>query len=939
MQSISVAEPRVLVLVDRDSPGASSNAVGHLFEDFIGKLLERFGYGEPRAENLRVTARGVEIDLEVRHRLTGNRAIAECKAYTSPVRGEFLQQFYGTLTVARFDDPDTQGFFIALPRLTAEGQEQAALITERDNKFRLLTASTVVDILNEQQITGGPPSPLGVTSDPAVVVSEHGVFSAAIELDPVERTAVRVLAWGQSGQPVPMPVLELLSAAPDYGAGIPAVDISATGPALLEATGSVEHEPLIATVAGSASDFEYQLPASPKFFVGRKPYVAKLADVLSRGNGVVVLNAQSGSGKSSLALRFGHLAIEEARGHALVVDTRTASTRAYLTVVLRRAALEAERAGLLRLPQDPSWATLASALRTLSHAAWKSDSGPLVIFFDQFENVFKDAELTREFRDLALGVREVAGPLVVGFAWKTNLVGWTEGHPYQLRDEIRAHATVLTLGPLGAPEVETLLRRLEKALGQRLLPDLRQRLREYSQGLPWLLKKLASHLIRENEAGTTQEQLLAEALNVQNLFEVDLAQLQPAEQEALRFVARYAPVAVTEVMERVSAAVVQSLLDQRLLVQVGERLDTYWDIFRDFLNTGRIPIEDSYILRQTPTAVARLLAVLDDDGTGSVPELAARLNTSENGIFNLSRDLRLMGVTTYEPKRVHVNEDVWRAEDREGALRLRVVVALRRHRAYTVFTQLCERGGGKVTLPTYATELPSAFPAVAGADKTWLSYARAFVWWFEYAGLARLDGQLVIATDEGDEGGKYRLLGIQPPIRVRGAFPQQPPGPAIHAILALAAGEPTPQLLAKRRAGTLRQLVGLGVVHRDENGALRLVRTDLVREDKIVPAVLREIIEKQPGLAAALAMLEANPAEKPEQVGEAVRAAYGADWTAVTTYGTGKHVRGWARYAGIATSTRPCSDLPAGRRHAHDELQLFLDDEVGSTASSTSSQG
>jgi hypothetical protein len=847
---------------------------------------------------------------------------------TCPVRGEFLQQFYGTLTVARFDDPDTQGFFIALPRLTAEGHEQARLITERDNKFRLLTASTVVDVLNEQQVTRRPPSPLGVTSDPAVVVSEHGVYSAAIELDPAERTAVRVLVWGQPGHPVPMPVLDLLSAAPDYGAGIPAVDISGTGPTLLKAVrGAVEHEPLVATVAGSASDFEYQLPASPKFFVGRKPYVAKLTDVLSRGNGVVVLNAQSGSGKSSLALRFGQLAIDEARGHALVVDTRTASTRAYLTAVLRRAALEAERAGLLRLPNEPSWATLASALRTLSDAAWTSGSGPLVVFFDQFENAFKDAELTREFRDLALGVREVAGPLVVGFAWKTDLVGWTEGHPYQLRDEIRAHATVLTLGPLGASEVEILLRRLEKALGQRLLPDLRQRLREYSQGLPWLLKKLASHLIRENESGATQEQLLAEALNVQNLFEADLAQLQPAEQDALRFVARHAPVAVTEVMERVSAPVVQSLLDQRLLVQVGERLDTYWDIFRDFLNTGRIPIEDSYILRQTPLAVARLLAVLDDDGTGSVPELAARLNTSENGIFNLSRDLRLMGVTTYEPKRVHVNEDVWCARNRETALRLRVVGALRRHRAYTVFTQLCERGAGKVTLAAYATELPSAFPAVAGADKTWLSYARAFVWWFEYAGLARVDGQLVIATDEGDGGGKYHLFGMQPPVRVRGAFPQEAPGPAVDIILALASGKPAPQLLTKRRAGTLRQLVGLGVVGQDGDNTVRLVRTDLVRDGEIVPAVLRELLESQPGLADALARLEANPAEKPEHVGEVIRAAYGADWTAATTHATGKHVRGWARHAGIATSPRP-GRLP-GTRRIHGELRLFADDDIG----------
>ena len=136
MQTISLAGPRVLVVVDGDSPGAVSNAIGHLFEDFMARLLELYGYGQPRPENLRVTARGVEIDLEVRHRLTGSkRAIAECKAYTSPVRGELLQQFYGTLTVARFDDPDTQGLFIALPRLTAEGHEQAKVIAARDQQI------------------------------------------------------------------------------------------------------------------------------------------------------------------------------------------------------------------------------------------------------------------------------------------------------------------------------------------------------------------------------------------------------------------------------------------------------------------------------------------------------------------------------------------------------------------------------------------------------------------------------------------------------------------------------------------------------------------------------------------------------------------------------------------------------------------------------------
>jgi hypothetical protein len=814
-----------------------------------------------------------------------------------------LQQFYGKLTVARFDDADTQGFFVALPRLTAEGHEQASHIMSRDNKFKVMTAHDVVDVLREQQVIGDPPAQLGVTSDPAVIITEHGVYSAAIQLHPEERTALRVLAWGRPG-PVPTPVLELLSAA-DYGAGMPAVDVSVTRSTANESASVTEHEPLIATVVGSASDFEYQLPASPRFFVGRKPLVAEAAEVLKRGNGVVVLNAKSGWGKSSLALRLKQLVIEEAGGHALVVDTRTALSRMYLTAVLRRAALEAQAHGMLELPTDRSWATLASALRTLSQSKWRPGAGPLVIFFDQFENVFKDAVLTREFRDLALGVREVAGPLIVGFAWKTDLVGWTEGHPYQLRDEIRAHATVLTLDPLSAREVETLLRRLEKSLGQRLLPDLRQRLREYSQGLPWLLKKLAGHLLREISGGATQERLLAEALNVQNLFEADLAELQPVEQEALRFVARFAPVAATELMERISAPVVQSLLDRRLLVQVGERLDTYWDIFRDFLNTGRIPIEDSYILRQTPRSVARLLAVVvADQGDGSVPEIAARLHTSENAVFNLSRELRLMGVTAYEPNRVHIVDDIWLATDREEALQHRVAAALRRHRAFTAFTQLAERSAGTVTLSAYARELPSVFPAVEVADTTWLTYARAFVQWFEYAGLVRVAGQMVTLVAEDEGSSTVRLLGIRPPVRVKGAFPLEPPGPALDLLLEVVHGNPLASSLTRRQARGLRELVALGAVGANADGTVRLARTDLLRNGVVDPSVLRELLEHQVGCANALALLEADPTAAPQRVGEVIRAAYGAEWSPATTHSAGKYMRGWARHVGVATAIR-----------------------------------
>ena len=120
-------------------------------------------------------------------------------------------------------------------------------------------------------------------------------------------------------------------------------------------------------------------------------------------------------------------------------------------------------------------------------------------------------------------------PVIIGFAWKTDLVGLTETYPYQLRDDIRSCAEVYTMEPLGPSEINTLLRRLEKSTGQTFQKDLKQRLREVSQGLPWLFKKLASHVSRELESGTTQDDLVSASLNVKRLFDRDLAELLVAE--------------------------------------------------------------------------------------------------------------------------------------------------------------------------------------------------------------------------------------------------------------------------------------------------------------------------------------------------------------------------------------------------------------------------
>ncbi|MFE5770707.1 restriction endonuclease [Streptomyces sp. NPDC056485] len=911
MTSLSMYELTILVLAPGEAPQAQNHAKGHLFERFVAQLLHRYGYEKPRFSNLNVTSDGVELDVVVQHQLTFATAIAECKAYSRNVKANELTSFYGKLAADRLErEQATFGFMIALPRLTPDGEEKARTIAARDTNFRYLNSDDVVSAMRETGLLVDAPHDLGTTSDPAVIVTEDGVFSAAVILDPASRTPKSITVWSANGI-VPIPTLDLVRASP-YAVGLQVSDAHTLvhEPTREPIATDTADESLFATVLGSGSDFEYQLPASPRYFVGRKELLARLERSLDSGERVVVFNAKSGWGKSSLALKLAQFT-KDRGGHALVLDTRTANTSRYIVEVLRRAALEAADLGLLTLPNDPSWGSLVSALNTLKHSAWIDPRRPLLLFFDQFENVFRDPELTRSFRDLTAGVRELDGKILVGYAWKTDLVGWTEGHPYQLRDEIRQMAAVFAVDPFGPTEVSTLLGRLEKHAGTRIVPDLKLRLREYSQGFPWLLKKLSDHVLKELAGGISQEQLIAEALNVQSLFEADLSELTPVEHEALRHIARFAPIMATEVTERYSPTLVQSLVNRRLIVQVGERLDTYWDTFRDFLNTGRVPVEDSYILRQTTRQIARLLPlVLAAEGNAYVPDLASALDTSDRAIFNLSRELRLLGVTTHEPLRVKLSDEVWTAPDRERALRRRVASSLRRHRAFSTFVALAERSAGSVSLSSYGRELPNAFPAVEASVNTWTNYARSSLSWMTYAGLIVQRGNDFFLAPEGYEQQSIRLLDVRSPLRVRRALPQEACGPAIELIQRIGRGEVVslPEDGPKRDAA--RTTIAIGAVSVTPEGTLVLTRSDLAPEGVIDPLVLREMLTALPGAAAGLLALEGDPSLGPQAVGEILREAAGASWTESSTYSMGGRWRSWARAAGL-TVTSPRRTSPA----------------------------
>jgi hypothetical protein len=116
--------------------------------------------------------------------------------------------------------------------------------------------------------------------------------------------------------------------------------------------------------------------------------------------------------------------------------------------------------------------------------ALESEGRILLIFFDQFENIFFLPDVLKRLTDLLLKQCDTQTNVVLGFSWKTDLVGPTGEFPYRLRDSIIGSSKRIVLDTFSEIETTALLGKLEEELHQPLRKDLEFFISEFSQGYP-----------------------------------------------------------------------------------------------------------------------------------------------------------------------------------------------------------------------------------------------------------------------------------------------------------------------------------------------------------------------------------------------------------------------------------------------------------------------
>ena len=703
----------------------------------------------------------------------------------------------------------------------------------------------------------------------------------------------------------------------------------------------------IVEVRGSSTCFEYQFPASPEFFVGREAvlreiesFAAEVVEQTTSSRGVV-FEANSGWGKSSVVLAS--VARLREKGHfAIAIDSRTASTSQFIM-----RAVEYTLNNLIQ-PNQGLWGDhrqgaitgfdgLVDALVNLGKTL-EPTGKVLFIFLDQFENMFFLTDALKRIRDLFIKVTDAQTNVVFGFSWKTDLVGSTNEFPYQIRDAIRNTSKRLGLDTFSDVETNILLDKLSEELRAPVRKDLRFFLSEFSQGYPWLLKKLCAHVKAQRETGVRQQNIADSLLNVEELFQGDLRGLSPEEDDTLRRIARVAPVSIAELGEEFRPEVVRSLVDARLVVRVGPKYDVYWDIFRDYLNAGKVPVQENYILHilaQSMVKNTKLLA--DQQGELSVSDFQNRTSLVNKSFSNLIREMRLLGLVVVHDEKVCLQINL-PTEDRsfDELFREHLRERLRRNRLVSDITQKLE-SEKSLTIDDVAILLAERCPYISASSPTWRLYSRIFAEYMDAADLATYNkNEATIEHFAPGTGLRERNL-LQGRNRSGIVVPAIQYDPiedvGIRLIEAIKGTRAVDWKGIKRstRIKALGSLEELELIVRI-TGRIR-VSSDLLKfvEDPVQrPTIFATKALKLNSFATFIGILEKHKVNgrSVDDLGLDLRKQLNTDWKDSTAAGNAKIMLNWARHADLAPGVfrklrRPKRSLGPGNPVSSSELRLF----------------
>jgi len=343
---------------------------------------------------------------------------------------------------------------------------------------------------------------------------------------------------------------------------------------------------------------------------------------------------------------------------------RGAKTPSYITASLLKCLSKAQKAGFgekmdIKLSDPSSPLSSPSITKYLKSVENKKQS--ICLIFDQFEELYSKPELFGVFnaaKDLMLDVASYKGNLVLGFAWKTDSTTQQDHPAYHMWHELSDYRRVFKLEGFDKGEISKSITTFEKEIQQKIPIETRHQISFSCQGFPWLLKKLCINLYENLMRGEGSESILVE-LDVRRLFKNDIDTLMPEEYTCLKIIAQKAPADWSEIFEISGIATLNSLVHKRFVIKSGDRLNIYWDIFKDYLLTGNVPVVPfNYIPSSDIPSMLKVFSQLNKDDFLEAEIIAKNTLLKERTIWNIGADLVMFGLAERTGTNFKIHRDI-----------------------------------------------------------------------------------------------------------------------------------------------------------------------------------------------------------------------------------------------------------------------------------------
>jgi len=741
-------------------PEATPKEKGDLLEQLSADFLQTQGY----EINREVSITASELDLLCMHKVNKRIVYVECKAHRETLSSNILTQLLGTISLQDYEE----GWLISTGPL---GKDAKGFQTTWENKpvkesqkLTIYTPERIIDSLINARVIKAQPDDQALN----LVKNENLLGTWTLLITPFGKFWVITCLSGG----VPEGVLifsalnldliddpQLLKNIAKTDASIHNLDfefIAKLKQITLEPTGVVE-------VQHGSSWVDYR-PARPEDFVGRKEAQDNIWDFFKDVNEkktrtrVFAITGDSGMGKSSLVAKLRERSQNKKNRTKIfifAVDVRAATNANYVLSALITCLRKAKDEGFGEGNTDLRITNISEPLESPSVkqylASLEKNDQIVCLILDQFEELYSKPALFDIFdvaQRLFLSVTSTQSNFVLGFAWKSDATV-QQSHPaYFMWHSLTDHRLQIELQRFRHDEASAAITLFEKELGETLLASLRRQLLENTQGYPWWLKKLSIHVYEQIHSGISQSELLDKALDVESLFIRDMQKLTVQEQTCLKLIADNSPADFYEMLEISGNEILSALINKRLVIRRGDKLTVYWDIFREYVVSGKVPsIPLTYLPSyRSLNTVLMIAKQLSKERPSSYDELSKIANISASTVVNVIHDLVMFGVAKRENSETILDEHVEGSDPESILRRLRQTLA-----NHAVTINLKRNNKDVVISVSEIIEILKLInPTAQHRDKTWMIYADRICQWLAATGFISPTKGGWIVEDRGE---------------------------------------------------------------------------------------------------------------------------------------------------------------------------------------------